>query len=312
MCRHGFGGPFSCYGGPAGLSPHIDALAEKGLRFLNSYCACPPCIPTRVSMMCGQYGHTHGKAVHVKMPLAPPPVLLPEILRENGYRTGIVGKTHWWPSDSTLGCDDTFLTIDNHLSPELGEKDAFLNFLQEKGLFSYNPATWHDEKAKIEARNLPFNCIKVNWTGDNACRLLEEYAQGDAPFFLFCSFVEPHGGSRDALRNAPDMIRKRLQGIPLPPIIEGRDEHKPEPQRRAIAELWNRSLQDKEEYRRNVFNDIALVDLNIGKILQKVDELDLRDDFLILFTTDHGDLMLITAALKKPFSTNGRYVFPLL
>ena len=88
---------FSCYGGPAGLTPAIDSLAANGIRFTNAYCACPPCIPARVSMLCGQYGHTHGKSAHLKMPLAPRPALLPGILAANGYRTGIVGKTHWWP-----------------------------------------------------------------------------------------------------------------------------------------------------------------------------------------------------------------------
>ena len=82
---------FSCYGGPAGLTPAIDSLAANGIRFTNAYCVCPPCIPARVSMMCGQYGHTHGKSAHLKMPLTPQPALLPGILAANGYRTGIVG-----------------------------------------------------------------------------------------------------------------------------------------------------------------------------------------------------------------------------
>ena len=290
---------FSCYGGPAGLTPAIDSLAANGIRFTNAYCACPPCIPARVSMLCGQYGHTHGKSAHLKMPLTPQPALLPGILAANGYRTGIVGKTHWWPPDSSLGCQDTFLTIDNHLSPELGEQDAYLRFLRDQGLFSYDPATWIEEKDRIEARNLPFGCTKVNWTGDTACRLLENYAGRDDPFFLFCSFVEPHGGSRDALSNAPEALRSRLQAIPLPAIVEDSGAHKPAPQRRAVRELWNRPVHEKEQYRRNVFNDIAMVDRNIGKILRMVNDLGLGDDLLVLFTTDHGDLMFDHGCMEK-------------
>ena len=290
---------FSCYGGPAGLTPAVDALAAGGVRFTNGYCACPPCIPARASMMCGQYGHTHGKSAHLKMALAPAPALLPEMLAANGYRTGIVGKTHWWPPHAGLGCHDAFLTIDNHLSPELGEHDAYLRFLRERGLFHYDPATWQAQKERIEARNLPFACSKVNWTGDTACRLLEHYARGDEPFFLFCSFVEPHGGSRDALRNAPEALRSRLEAIPLPAIIEDCGDHKPEPQRRAVRELWNRDAAEKQAYRRDVFNDIALVDCNIGRILRKADDLGLGDDLLVLFTTDHGDLMFDHGCIEK-------------
>ena len=290
---------FSCYGGPAGLTPAVDALAAGGVRFVNGYCACPPCIPARASMMCGQYAHTHGKSAHLKMPLAPQPPLLPEMLAANGYRTGIVGKTHWWPPDASLGCRDTFLTIDNHLSPELGHRDAYLRFLRDQGLFSYDPATWIADREKIEARNLPFGCTKVNWTGDTACRLLEEYARGADPFFLFCSFVEPHGGSKDALRNAPRDLRSQVEAVPLPPIVEDSGEHKPAPHRRAVRELWDRPAHEKDAYRRDVFNDIALVDRNIGKILQKVDSLGLRDDLLVLFTTDHGDLMFDHGCIEK-------------
>ena len=290
---------FSCYGGPAGLTPAVDTLAAGGVRFANGYCACPPCIPARASMLCGQYGHTHGKSAHLKMPLAPRPALLPEILAANGYRTGIVGKTHWWPPDADLGCRDTFLTIDNHLSPELGEHDAYLRFLRERGLFRYDPATWQADKEQIEARNLPFDCTKVNWTGDTACRLLEDYARGEEPFFLFCSFVEPHGGSHDALRNAPAALRSRVQAVPLPAIIEDTGEHKPEPQRRAVRELWNRPAGEKQAYRRNVCNDIAMVDRNIGKILRRADELGVGDDLLVLFTTDHGDLMFDHGCIEK-------------
>ena len=290
---------FSCYGGPAGLTPAVDSLAANGIRFTNGYCACPPCIPARVSMLCGQYGHTHGKSAHLKMPLEPQPALLPGILTANGYRTGIVGKTHWWPPNSSLRCHDRFLTIDNHLSPELGEEDAYLRFLRKAGLFNYDPTTWIAEKDRIEARNLPFGCTKVNWTGDTACSLLEDYARGDDPFFLFCSFVEPHGGSRDALRNAPEELRRHQQALPLPPIIEDSGEHKPAPQRRAVQELWNRPAHAKAEYRRNVFNDIALVDGNIAKILQQVADLGLGDDLLVLFTTDHGDLMYDHGCIEK-------------
>ena len=208
---------FSCYGGPAGLTPAIDSLAANGIRFTNAYCACPPCIPARVSMMCGQYGHTHGKSAHLKMPLTPQPALLPGILAANGYRTGIVGKTHWWPPDSSLGCRDTFLTIDN------------------------------------------------------------------------------------ALRNAPEELRSRLEAIR--PASDHRrlrrPRHKPAPQRRAVRELWNRTAHEKEQYRRDVCNDIAMVDRNIGRILRTVNDLGLGDDLLVLFTTDHGDLMFDHGCIEK-------------
>ena len=149
LCADMFGAAnVGCYGDRSGATPNIDRLASAGVRFDRAYCACPPCIPARVSMMSGQYARTHGKLAHIKMPLQPQPVLIPQLLAELGYRTGIVGKTHWWPPHSDLGCDEAHLTIDTHLMPELGGNDAYLRFLQQHGRFRYDLASWEQDRPR--------------------------------------------------------------------------------------------------------------------------------------------------------------------
>ena len=58
-----------CYGDPVGATPHLDRLAAGGVRFDQTYCASPVCIPARASMYSGQYPHTHGKTTHLRMPM---------------------------------------------------------------------------------------------------------------------------------------------------------------------------------------------------------------------------------------------------
>jgi arylsulfatase A-like enzyme len=288
---------FGCYGDQAEVTPNVDALAASGTRFDRAYCACPPCIPTRVSMFTGLYGHTHGKYAHLKMPLEPKPPVLPELLRDAGYRTALVGKTHWWPSASTLGCDEAHITIDNHLTPELGRNDAYIRFLESKGLFRYNPDTWDEDKKGLQPDALPFECLKPNWTGDMACEVLERFSTASEPFFLFCSFVEPHGPGK-----APSWYEKELEGRSLAPVIEEEGEHagKPPTQQRA-AQKWQADRTKKERTRLGVYAGISLVDRNIGKVLSKLDELGAGENTVVLFVTDHGDLMFDHGLIEKTF-----------
>lgn len=290
---------FGCYGDCARVTPNVDSLAERGVLFEQAYCACPPCIPTRVSMMTGQYAHTHGKTAHVQMELAPRPPLIPEILSRHGYRTALVGKTHWWPPDDSLGCDLAYPTIDNHLTPELGNNDAHIQFLRERNIFDYHEETWQEDRHLLAPDNLPSDCLKVNWTGDKVCSVLEELAGEGGPFFLFCSFVEPHG---------PGSVQKehlrRLGDIPLPPIITRENEHenKPEVQRR-IVEHYRKMYagRDLDEIRRGVYASLNLVDANVGKMLERIDRLGFGRNTVIVFLTDHGDLMFDHSLIEKTF-----------
>jgi len=284
-----------CYGDPVGATPHLDQLAAAGTRFDAAYCATTPCIPARISMMSGQYAHTHGKLAHMKMPLNPRPPLLPEIFTQNGFQTAMVGKTHFWPPDDTLGFQQAHLTIDNHLTPELGINDAYMRYLAERGLFTFKAATWNNDKHQLAADNLPDDALKVNWSGDKACALLDDLAADPAtPFCLYVSFVEPHGpGSvkRDlwdefANRTIPDIIPV---GNDIPPT-----------QQRAV-ERWKTSETDQYRYRSGVYASLSLVDANIGKLMDCLDALGLRDSTAIIFMSDHGELMYDHGCIEKTF-----------
>ena len=300
-----------CYGDPAGATPRLDALAGEGVVFEEGYCASTPCIPARACIMTGQYAHTHGKTAHCRMELDPCPPLLPEVLTRHGYNTAIVGKTHWWPAESDLGARETHLTLDTHLTPELGRNDAWIRFLEEKGVFKYNADTWARDRRQLESDRLPRECLKVNWTGDQACRVLERFAREDRPFFVNCSFVEPHGDGSVTREQ-----RRKFADRPMRPIIgrEGEHENKPRVQQLAV-EAYATRYRRADAYRRGVLASMNLVDENIGKLLDKLDALGLRENTLVIFFSDHGDLMgdhrlfektfLYDAAVRIPYLVRG-------
>lgn len=274
-----------CLGGPAGLTPNIDALAERGVRFRQAYSAGPPCIPARASMMTGLWPHTHGKSAHIRMPLDPRIRTLPQALRDLGYRTGVVGKTHWWPADDTFGFNEAELTIDTHLTPELGRADAYIRFLEEHELFTYNAATWAEDRPRLRPPELPEDALKVNWTGAAACGMLDRFAQHDDPFFLFCSFVEPHGAG-----SVTEAAAEAIRDVRLPPRIPPGGRNKPAFLEQAAAGWERRRSPERiEGYRRGVAASLHLVDNNVGQLLRRIDDLGLRDSTVVAFLTDHGD-----------------------
>ena len=282
-----------CYGDPAGATPHLDRLATKGVRFDQAYCASPVCIPARASMYSGQYPHTHGKTTHLRMPMQPRPPLLPEVLAANGYQTALVGKTHFHPPSDSIGCRIAHLTIDALLAYELVPHDAYVRFLQERGvleeigLTSFTPATCRATASAV--RSLPERLHRATWTGDTACGVLRALASAPDPFFLYCSFVEPHGPEPCP----PEYERKFAGKVPPPTTRPGELEEKPAVQRH-FRDRYRKMLErnhgtDHEAMGRRFYGLVSLVDRNVGKVLAALDDLEIRDRTVVVFLTDHGE-----------------------
>ncbi|MDH3703526.1 MAG: sulfatase-like hydrolase/transferase, partial [Alphaproteobacteria bacterium] len=82
-----------CYGNSVVRTPNIDSLAARGTRFDNFYVSCPICMPNRATMMTGRMPSLHGVRQN-GIPLPLQAVTFPELLRNAGYRTALVGKCH--------------------------------------------------------------------------------------------------------------------------------------------------------------------------------------------------------------------------
>ncbi|MGZ0168693.1 MAG: sulfatase family protein [Planctomycetales bacterium] len=85
---------YGCYGNPAARTPHIDALAKKGIRFDQAYLTASSCSPSRASIITGRYPHNNGKAAELHHPISWNLPWFPELLRDAGYYTAISGKHH--------------------------------------------------------------------------------------------------------------------------------------------------------------------------------------------------------------------------
>ena len=226
-------------------------------------------------MFSGLYPHSLGKVAHVRMGIDPLIRMLPQYLGAAGYRTGIVGKTHLWPPDKDYGSEFASLTIDRHLSPELGEADAYLCYLAE-----------HDLRDAKDESKLPLELYRALWAAREARRFFE--GCDERPFFLFCSFVKPHP-PLDPPR--PYDTYYAEANLPEPRARESELSTKPSAVRNKMDREVVADRESRQRQTRRFYGLMTLIDRAIGDIVDALGESGRLENTIILFTSDHGDYM---------------------
>ena len=274
-------GELGCYGQEKIRTPHLDRLARQGIRFTQHYAGAPVCAPSRCVLLTGQHlGHAeirgnrdsgNGRKFPGQWPITDQVVTIAEVLRDAGYATGAFGKWGLGPSD-TSG------------SPIKQGFDRYYGYNCQRNAHSYYPP-FLDSDESIEVINEPpVPGHKKQRTGDvraedyraenyapdkilaEAVRWLE--ANHDRPFFLYLPFVEPHVAMQppqEWLDRYPEEW-DREHGV-----YRGENGYLPHPRPRAA---YASMISDLDEH--------------VGTILQKLDDLEVADNTIVIFTSDNG------------------------
>ena len=172
-------------GHPALLTPIMDSIGGKGVRFSHAYTTCPSCVPARRSLMTGQYPATHGMVGYQDGVEWNSPPTLPGVLREAGYHTAIVGRNmHLYPPRKRYGFDEMVVTSGDYQryamdNQPAGDREHYMAHGISGNGWTARP--WHlDEKLH-----------PTTWTVTEALRFLER-RDPTGPFFLVVSFIAPH------------------------------------------------------------------------------------------------------------------------
>lgn len=186
------------YGNREIATPNIDALAEDGVRFTNSFCPYPVCTPSRYSLISGLYVHEHrGWTNHSTLP--PEIETFPAILRRAGYRTKAVGKMHYTPTYLNVGFEEMILAEQN--GPGRWDDD-YHRALHTQGLIDRNDLEDQESEYRRNARpeywetfgalpsNLPKQYHSTEWIGERANETLQHWGPSDQ--LLAVSFIKPH------------------------------------------------------------------------------------------------------------------------
>jgi len=284
-----------CYGGEV-RTPHIDSLAADGLRFTQFYNA-SRCCPTRASILTGLYQHQAGVG-HMTGNLGKPAyqgylndrcVTIAEVLKTAGYTTLMSGKWH-------LGAGKSQWPVDR------GFEDSFS--LLPGGSNYWKPARMarNDKVWRLQADDT-FKDREFYMTdafSDYAVRFIDRHGRKDKPFFLYLSYTAPHfpmhAREQDMARykgkydEGWDKLRsQRYQRMLKMGII---DKAWPLTPRDPKVAAWDKVGQDKKKdllLKMEIYAAmIDRMDHGIGRVIDKLREIDALDNTLVLFLSDNG------------------------
>ena len=274
-----------CFGHPLVKSPNIDRLAAWGMRFERAYCQFPLCSPSRSSILTGL--RPDGTRVfdlqyHFRQDL-PNLVTLPQMFQQNGYYVARVGKMYHYgnPGDiGTNGLDDR-VSWQERFNPAGRDKTALepdiMNYTPKRGLGS--SMSFLADKTGTDVQHTDGK------VADQVIRLLEEHK--DKPFFIGAGFYKPH---------CPWVTPKKyfdlspMDPIELPKITPETPRDYPKPAL-ASTQPWpyfGVTPEQARECKRAYYAAISFVDAQIGRVLDAVDRLGLRDNTILVFWSDHG------------------------
>ncbi len=244
---------FGHAGNPDVKTPNLDRFQHEGIQFVNAVSGVPVCCPTRASLLTGQRVLTHGVFMN-DVSLSPDAVSLGKVVRDAGYDTAYIGKWH----------------IDGHGRSSFIPRERRQGFDYWKVLectHDYNNSFYYaDEPAKLK------------WDGYDAFaqtrdaqQYLREHAKSAKPFLLFLAWGPPH----DPYQTAPEKFRAMYspEKLTLRPNV-------PE----SAAARTRKNLA-------GYYAHCSALDEAFGDVRRTLAESGLENDTILVFTSDHGDLM---------------------
>ena len=273
------------YGSTICRTPAIDRLAAEGMAFDNAFTPCGLCSPTRSSMLSGTYPHSHQVLTNIQFhpvqnQLEPEADLLCRGLEGQGYRMGYVGKWH-----VNLHKDPTQFGFEEYVSAK--DYVAYRKRLGIPGppeLDNYVQLVTAVDSVAVEHARPVF-------LAEHAMRIMEDFSGDKAnPFFIRLDFDGPHP---PLVVSEPYASQYDPASIPPWPNFADPLIDKPAIQRikRKHWETETMTWQDWQPLLARYYGMVSLIDAQIGRVLDKLDELGQRDNTLVLFTSDHGDTM---------------------
>ena len=276
-----------CYGHPTVQTPTLDQLAKNGVRFTRAYSESPICIPARRTLMTGSTTRSHGDRVFRKSAPMPQLPTLAQCFRNAGFQAYCVGKLHVFPERDRIGFDDVLLSEEGR--PHLAIDDYSL-YLADHGYTgqafmhglpnnNYLQRTWH----------LPEHCHVTNWATQAMCRTIKR-RDPTRPAFWTLSYEAPHPPLAP-LRDYLDYYRQ----FEIEPPLDAAWANQPDDLPHALKALHN--YYDKlpppvlTEMKRAYYALCTHLDQQLRAVLGTLREEKLLDNTIILFCSDHGDML---------------------
>lgn len=275
------------YGNPIAKTPNIQSLAENGVVFQNAYCNSPLCAPSRASMLTGKLPSQIGAYDNAAdFPSSTPTFI--HYLRHMGYRTCLSGKMHFTGPDQLHGFEER-LTTDIYPA-DFGWACDWERPVGNRFSWYHNMQSVTEAGVCIRSNQLDFD----EEAAYQAERWLYNQARSDdpRPFCLTVSFTHPHDPYNIPQAYWDLYDPKDIDSLYVDPIpFEKLDAHSQRVAR--ICDLDPAGLTRNQilNARRAYYGAVSYIDDKLGKLLHTLSETGMADNTVIVFTSDHGDML---------------------
>lgn len=270
-----------CMGHAHVLTPHLDALAARGSLFTNAYTPSPICVSARAALATGTYAHRSGHWDSAA-PYAGTPISWMHAVRQTGTDMVSIGKLHFRSTED-----------DNGFSQEILPMHVLNGVGWTVGLLRETPPPY-DAAAELAADVGAGSSSYTDYDlaiADSAEKWLAKPARQTKPWAAFVSFVSPHYPLRAPSRFL-DLYRPREMDTPIAYAPSERPIH-PELQSLARYFDYDRYFDDKtmREAKAAYFGLVSFVDDCVGRVLAALQSTGQCDNTLVVYTSDHGEML---------------------
>ena len=307
-----------CYGADWMNVPNLDALADESFVFENAYVAQPVCTPARATIMTGLYPHAAGPIVN-QIHLDESVPVISQMMSDDYYR-GYMGKWHLG-NDLTpqRGFDEWVSTEDGHRYARPEQRymvSSYNKYLQEQG---YKPDRLKNGIGVFSSDahyDVPEEHQMASFLGDSAADFIER--NSDNPFVLYVSTFEPHSPYHGPFMDMYDpatlpvgpafleypesasLVNRVRSNYFLQFMRDGVDQTQDDYMMRYAAAREDVSTEEGwRTLRAHYMANITLVDRMVGKITSALERAGVADNTVVVFTSEHGDMMGDHGMLEK-------------
>lgn len=289
-------------------TPNLDKLAAEGVRFENAITQNPICTPSRVSWISGQYCHNHG---YYGLS-GPKPKGLPTIFghfKAAGYKTAAFGKIHcpkhWVEEDCDVFHETAGTSFD-------GRSTEYAQYLEERGLIDLEDHKALNEFGNKGVQTVEGRASKVTyrdgqegWAVSKSIEFMADCVNKNTPFFVHVSLPKPHQCYTPA-QEFWDLYEESK--LTLPPNadydMEGKAPHLRETARRWKSGGWLLFEPKTFEAGRlrklhGYLGNVSHVDHAVGELVNWLDENNLSDNTIVIYSADHGDYACEHGIMEK-------------
>lgn len=274
------------YGHPIVQAPHLAGLAERGVLFESAYCNSPLCAPSRASLVTGQLPSRNGGYDNAaEFPSSIP--TFGHYLRDQGYYTCLCGKMHFIGPDQLHGFEERLTTdiypADFGWTPDWDRPD-------------HRPSWYHNMLSIVQA-GICLTSNQLDFDDEvafHAVRKIHELARGgeERPFFLFVSFTHSHDPfaiTQEYWDRYPDDAID-MPAVPYLPL-ERVDPHSRRVRHVCDLDRYQQTDERVRRARHAYYSEISYVDDKVGQLLHALDASGLAENTIVMFTSDHGEML---------------------